>query len=98
MMDNLGAVIFVFILGFGWGAATMTIPILRRLKLVMDWQVEIISILKRVANTQKDELDTLRRIDGDCGRVISGTNGVIDGLNKVVKAMEKDIMGAQGDE
>lgn len=98
MMGDLGAVIFVFILGFGWGAAAMTIPILRRLKLVMDWQVEIISILKRVVTTQEDELDTLRRIDGDCGRVISGTKGVIDGLNKVVKAMEKDIMGAQGDE
>lgn len=91
MISSLAAVVFVFILGFGWGAAAMVIPIMGRLKIILEWQGEVLAILESVAQTQTDELKVLKRLSDDCGRVILGTKGVVDGVDKLIKEIKDEV-------
>lgn len=91
MSSSLAAVVFVFILGFGLGAAAMVIPIMGRLKIILEWQGEVLALLESVAETQVGELKALKRLSDDCGRVILGTKGVVEGVDVLIKEIKNEV-------
>lgn len=90
-MSNLILVIFVFLIGFGWGAAAMVIPIRREMGKTLEWLKNICEILDSVAETQQHELRALQKVSKDCINVFSGTKGVIESVNKLIEEMGNEV-------
>ena len=90
-MNNLGFVLIVFLIGFGWGAAAMVIPIRREMKKNTECQIDVLKALTQIADTQKTELMALKRLSVDCGRVITGTRGIIDSVDKLIEEMGHEV-------
>ena len=59
-MTKLALVIFVFVMGFGWGAASVAIPTARRLKDVIRAVVIIIKTLQDIAKLVSEDINTLK--------------------------------------
>ena len=59
-MTNLALVIFVFVMGFGWGAASVAIPTANRLKDVIRAVVIIIKTLQDIEKLVSEDINTLK--------------------------------------
>lgn len=90
-MINLACVAFVFVLGFGWGAAAMVIPMHKKIKRCIEAVLALVDICGTVADTQGKELEALKRLSKDCGGVISGTAGVIEGVDKLIEEIGHEV-------
>ena len=90
-MNNLGFVLIVFLIGFGWGAAAMVIPMRREMDKIVGWLKESCEIMASVAETQKHELTALQKVSKDCGGVIVGTKGVIESVDKLIEEIGNEI-------
>lgn len=52
-MINFILVVIVFCIGFGWGAATAILPVIKKLNEVVDWQLESIELIELVEKSTK---------------------------------------------
>ena len=90
-MSNLVLVAVVFLIGMGWGAAAMVIPMRREMDKIVGWLKESCEIMASVAETQQHELTALQKVSKDCGGVIVGTKGVIESVDKLIEEIGNEI-------
>ena len=90
-MSNFVLVIVVFLIGMGWGAAAMVIPMHREMDKIVGWLKESCEIMASVAETQQHELTSLQKVSKDCGGVIVGTKGVIESVDKLIEEIGNEI-------
>ena len=91
MSSSLAAVVFVFILGFGWGAAAMVIPMRKEIEKNTQNMITVLGCLINIAKTQDEEIKALRLVSRDCGGIISGTKDVIESVDKLIEEIGNEI-------
>lgn len=90
-MINFILVVIVFCIGFGWGAATAILPVIKKLNEVVDWQLESIELIELVAKKHKDVLGAAERINDNCGGVIEATNKVVESVDNLIKELGNEV-------
>lgn len=90
-MTNFLLVVFVFVIGFGWGAASMAIPIIKNLNEIIEWNLAITEILNDVAKEYRAVLGTAAHVNENCGGVIEATNKVVESVDNLIKELGNEI-------
>lgn len=90
-MSNFVLVLIVFLIGMGWGAAAMVIPMRKQIEKNTECQIIVLKCLKDIAETQDAEVKALRLVSKDCGGIISGTKGVIESVDKLIEELGNEI-------
>lgn len=90
-MSNLILVIFVFVIGFGWGAAAMLVPTYKKLKEVAAFQLDCLNLLERVIKGQEKATTALKMVSNDCVDVIGSTKNVIESVDKLIEEIGNEI-------
>ena len=90
-MSNFVLVIVVFLIGMGWGAAAMVIPMRRIIVKNTQNMIEVLECLTNIAERQNAEVRALGRLSKDCGEVISGTKGVIERVDKLIEEIGNEV-------
>ena len=90
-MSNLILVIFVFLIGFGWGAAAMYIHTYKKMQDMVAFGLSTLEILKEVAAEQAKVNDALNNVRKSCISVIDSTGSVIDSVDKLIEEIGNEI-------
>lgn len=90
-MSNFVLVLVVFLIGMGWGAAAMVIPMRREIEKNTKCQIDVLKCLTDIAETQDAEIKALRLVSRDCGGIISGTKGVIESVDKLIEEIGNEV-------
>lgn len=90
-MSNFVLVLVVFLIGMGWGAAAMVIPMRRAIEKNTRNMIEVLDRLIDIAKTQDAEVKALRLVSRDCGGIISGTKGVIESVDKLIEEIGNEV-------
>ena len=90
-MSNFVLVLVVFIIGMGWGAAAMVIPMRQKIESCAEAIIALADICEKIAETQDAEVKALRLVSKDCGGVISGTKGVIESVDKLIEEIGNEV-------
>lgn len=90
-MTNIALVIMVFCIGFGWGAATMLIPTWKKMKEVVEFELESLGLMQIIIKRLKESADVMQLTSDDCKRVISSTRDVLEGVDKLIEEIGNEI-------
>ena len=90
-MSNLVLVLVVFLIGMGWGAAAMVIPMRRVIIKNTQNMIEVLECLTNIAERQDAEVRALGRISKNCGEGIGGTKGVIESVDKLIEEIGNEV-------
>ena len=90
-MGKFALVLFVFLIGFGWGAATMLIPTWNKMQEVVEFELESLELMKKIINGQKNTTDVLQLASDDCKKVMGATRNVLEGVDKLIEEIGNEI-------
>lgn len=90
-MSNLILVIFVFLIGFGWGAAAMIIPIRNMMIKVLKAETRTMVLIRAVIEGAARTNGQLDKLESNCENVMTATKNVLDGVDKLLEEIGNEV-------
>lgn len=90
-MSNFVLVLIVFLIGMGWGAAAMVIPIRKKMQEMTDLQLDALEAIGGMLETEKKTNILLLKFMASNDEVIASTNNVIKSVDKLIEELGNEI-------
>lgn len=90
-MTNFLLVVIVFIIGFGWGAATMTIQVIKKLNSVIDWQMNCLLVLEKVMEEHEKVSENVKHTNDSAIGIIDATKNIVDSVDNLIKELGNEV-------
>lgn len=90
-MSNVICILLVFIIGFGWGAAAMYLPVYKKWQEVLALALNCVKLLENVAEGQEKATTILKSVSRNNLNIIESTQNVIESIDKLIEEIGNEI-------